>query len=764
MLINTNRRGCVALGTLRVGIFLGLLLSTIVFLPTEVGAAATINEPVSGPLGYFPLAVLYTAIDATVPTGVRQPVAVANLGGTPPVSQTSSVLVNVTIGQSTTAGTVRIGSNDVSSANEPDKSSVIQYPANQNVDAQISTRVATDGSIFVTNVGPAAAHVKVSVVGFYATQQSCFSPCVYHNRFQPAVSTTIYDGRQSLLTYGNSIPLAISSQPGASAATQAVVRVSVLSPPNAHNLGRLINVHAPNQNDSSLVAQFNYNETAAASKIITSSLSNGTLLIDLPASSPNLPNPPSDPDGARAYVMVDLIGWFDAANNYTPATTTALRTGVHLVPGSAGYSVDLRGLDGAPLNGADYGVGMRAVTLNVTARNATKAGYLSLGGGLEHVSFAANQTMSNQVTVPVDTTGTIKVTYAQTDGLSDGSVDIDLSFVGWFEWSSYTAYSTGARFQTQDPAEVFVTTTYREGAGVTRTFPILGAGGVPPTGVSSVALIVHLWGAVGPTSLTVWGDGRPMPLAPQVQAGLYQQSTRLVFADVGPDGKIAFLVGTNQVTVEIRVVGWFTPYVGNGPQANSVSVVGDSITYMSAPSVFDQNVDTNQLNELGIPGYQSHEMRFWADHMGSSHPDTAITNLGTNDAWVGTFDVTAVQTRQEIEKLWASYGNSRCRYAVTINATTTPFASKAAQINTELRGLVTPGDSRYVSHSGLIDWNKFVASTNESVINTDGVHPNTTGQARLAMLYEYALTGQADPALKASVPTSVLPTLITSCP
>src|SRR6185369_3198798 len=94
-------------------------------------------------------------------------------------------------------------------------------------------------------------------------------------------------------------------------------------------------------------------------------------------------------------------------------------------------------------------------------------------------------------------------------------------------------------------------------------------------------------------------------------------------------------LGAGQAAVAISVLGWYTPYVGDGAAGTSLTVMGDSITALSTPMIYNTFSPTMNVSSLGLTGFQAREVEWWADIRASSTPDRAIINLGTNDAWIG---------------------------------------------------------------------------------------------------------------------------------
>jgi hypothetical protein len=261
--------------------------------------------------------------------------------------------------------------------------------------------------------------------------------------------------------------------------------------------------------------------------------------------------------------------------------------------------------------------------------------------------------------------------------------------------------------------------------------------------VSRVALQVQSRNNVGPTTLAFGPSGRPLTGDPQLTTSGQRASTRVV-VDVGPDGKVKFKVGPLKSTVDVSVVGWDSPYAGNGPQADSVAIHGDSITVLVGSDVMTAIEDTHRLGALGQSGFKAEGLGWWADSSAASRPDQVVVNLGTNDAWLG--GVAPADTRQFVVDQLAAYTTASCRWVVTVNAQTTPsptvpYQARADAINDEYRPLPAPGN-----RIGLIDWDQYVTDriaggTPATDLIGDGIHPTPAGLTALASLYEAAVDG-----------------------
>ncbi|CAN0329196.1 unnamed protein product, partial [Phaeothamnion confervicola] len=128
--------------------------------------------------------------------------------------------------------------------------------------------------------------------------------------------------------------------------------------------------------------------------------------------------------------------------------------------------------------------------------------------------------------------------------------------------STSVALSTGANATTIDGQSDH---TGRIAAGGTIEVPVLGRGGVPASGVGSVALNVTVTSPAAAGYLVVWPTGQPTPLASNVNYSAGQTVPNMVVVPVGAGGKVSLQNGsTRTIDAIIDVLGWFPPGSFNG--------------------------------------------------------------------------------------------------------------------------------------------------------------------------------------------------------
>lgn len=281
---------------------------------------------------------------------------------------------------------------------------------------------------------------------------------------------------------------------------------------------------------------------ATASKRIT--------VTPAPAPDPE-PEPPTP-----AFVGMSPIRLLDTRR---ASTVDGESLGEGPLGGGRTTSVRVTGRGGLPATGVG------AVALNVTAVGPTDESYVTVWPSGQPRPTASNlnlvprRTTPNMVVVPVGVDGSVSL---YNDA---GATDLIVDLLGWFP--------TGARFTGVNPARVLDTRPAptldgRESgigpfrAGVTRSIPIAGRAGVPPTGAGAVAVNITAVGATAPTYLTAFPNGSDRPTASNLNVVPGRVAANMAILPLGPDGRVSIYNDAGSVDVLVDVLGWFP--VGSG--------------------------------------------------------------------------------------------------------------------------------------------------------------------------------------------------------
>ncbi|MFC7491392.1 hypothetical protein, partial [Knoellia alttitudinis] len=281
----------------------------------------------------------------------------------------------------------------------------------------------------------------------------------------------------------------------------------------------------------------------------------------------------------------------------TPARILDTRTGLGapkavLAPGQS-LALQVGGRGGVPAAGA------AAVVLNVTAVSPGAAGYVSVfptgaaASTVSNLNFPAGVTIANQAIVKLGTGGKVTLT-------SSAKTNLLVDVGGFYP-------TTGGTFTALNPTRIVDTRSglgapqTRVNAGGTLAIQVLGRGGVPSSGVGSVALNVTTIAPAAGGYATVWPSGLPMPSTSSTNFRARTTVAAFVLVKVGADGRVLYSPSTS-ADVAIDVAGWFptaSDFVGTSPARilDSRSGVGTTVGAVPGGSVVTFKV----LGVGGVP-------------------------------------------------------------------------------------------------------------------------------------------------------------------
>jgi Pro-kumamolisin, activation domain/Bacterial Ig-like domain (group 3) len=248
-----------------------------------------------------------------------------------------------------------------------------------------------------------------------------------------------------------------------------------------------------------------------------------------------------------------------APSSFTPANQCngpGSAAGTLLAPGSKIVQVT-NGPNGSIPNGAT------AAVLNVTAVNPTASGFLTVyptgqsQPNASNVNFAAGQTTTNRVIVPLSSSG--KITVAS-------SVPTDLVV----DISGYNSSAPGAQFNAESspiricdsrPLSSFSPsnqcTAQPINPGGSMPIRVTGLANVP-SGATAVVVNITGVGPTQPTFLTVFPGGT-VPNASDLNLATGETTANLDVATLNPtNGKITIRNQTGSVNVIVDVLGWYS--------------------------------------------------------------------------------------------------------------------------------------------------------------------------------------------------------------
>ncbi|WP_370412637.1 FlgD immunoglobulin-like domain containing protein [Streptomyces fradiae] len=252
-------------------------------------------------------------------------------------------------------------------------------------------------------------------------------------------------------------------------------------------------------------------------------------------------------------LLADVSGFYQedrAGAGYQPVTPRRLmdtRTGL----GAPKAKVGARGT----VTLAVPETSAKAVVLNVTATNPTKASHVSVqpygapGAPVSNLNFTAGQTVANHVVVPV-VDG--KVTFYN----AAGTVDLIADVAGYFTQDAHGVFTAMQPLRVLDTRYYYDVPPARIGAGQTRTLWV-GGRGIVPADVTAVVLNVTVTGptATGYVSVYPYGTARPSVSSVNFTAG--RTVPNLVVVPV-KDGQITFYNHAGSIDLIADIAGYYT--------------------------------------------------------------------------------------------------------------------------------------------------------------------------------------------------------------
>ena len=303
----------------------------------------------------------------------------------------------------------------------------------------------------------------------------------------------------------------------------------------------------------------------------------------------------------------------------TPARVLDTRVGTGGSTGRLGYGcymdVQVTGVGGVPASGVS------AVVVNATITQPSRGSFLTVypsDAGLptaSNLNFVPGQTVPNLATVKVGADGRVNVYNA------GGQTHVIFDVVGWYgdtpdgppnePTPTPTPEPGGYGFYHPLPPARIVDT--RSGLGWpgklghngTAAVTVRGRGGVPPSGVTAVALNATVTESTAASYLTVYPSDAAQPTSSNLNFGPGQTVPNLVIVGVGADGKVNVYNALGQVHVIFDVVGWYGGLGTDGTLFRSLSPsrIMDTRTGLGWPGKVGHNgtATVNVVNIGGVP-------------------------------------------------------------------------------------------------------------------------------------------------------------------
>ncbi|MCU1394285.1 MAG: hypothetical protein JWM34_2713 [Ilumatobacteraceae bacterium] len=261
------------------------------------------------------------------------------------------------------------------------------------------------------------------------------------------------------------------------------------------------------------------------------------------------------------HVLADVNGWFRSGLGFTAVPPLrvfdtrpdspqgAVTVEQHPYGGAAELRVKVAGIGGVPATNVG------AVSLNVTAVGPDGSGFVTVypcgtRPNASNLNFVAGQTVPNAVIAPVSANGEVCL-------FSSVNTHLIADVNGWFAVGSSFNALTPARIVDTRPTEAQGAVTVAKqkyGPSTVLKFTIAGAGGVPATGVSAVALNVTVVDPDAAGYVTVFPCG-DRPLASNVNFVAGQTVPNAVVVPVSAAGEVCIFSNTPSYIL-VDVNGW----------------------------------------------------------------------------------------------------------------------------------------------------------------------------------------------------------------
>jgi hypothetical protein len=322
------------------------------------------------------------------------------------------------------------------------------------------------------------------------------------------------------------------------------------------------------------------------------------------------------------HVVIDVLGWLPAGQTYTGLTPARLADtrdfltidGQSRNTGPIGQAqsmnVQVLGRGGVPATGVS------AVALNVTATKPSAPSFLTVWPAgsdrptASNLNFVPGETVPNMVIAKVGTNGLVSI-YNNT-----GKVDVVVDVLGWF--------ATGGSYNSMVPARVLDTRkTSAVHGGVPMDVTIAGAGGVPASGVSGVALNVTVTNPSIASYLTVWPSGVDRPTSSNVNFVAGATVPNMVIVKLGTGGKVSLFSPTPTSDVVIDVLGWFSTggaFTGITPARlmDTRSNISGVVAGLTPGTSWQWQIDGGAINQTVLDGSSNPKKMYDIDMFTSS--------------------------------------------------------------------------------------------------------------------------------------------------
>jgi hypothetical protein len=256
------------------------------------------------------------------------------------------------------------------------------------------------------------------------------------------------------------------------------------------------------------------------------------------------------------HVVVDVMGWFGSSSDFRPLTPARIAdtrpgftidgkfSGTGAVGAGETLELPVLGRAGVPATGVS------AVVLNVTAVDATDPSFVTVWPTGDDRPVASNLNAAPGIAVPnlvlakVGDGGQVSLYN------NSGALDLVVDVVGWM--------ASGTGYKPIVPLRIADTRSSKPLLGlVPIDLAVLGRGGLPKSGVDSVALNVTVTEPIGDSYLTVWPADVDQPTSSNLNFVNGQTIANAAVVKVGATGNVSLFTAALSAHVVVDVMGYY---------------------------------------------------------------------------------------------------------------------------------------------------------------------------------------------------------------
>ncbi|MCU1397365.1 MAG: repeat containing protein [Acidimicrobiales bacterium] len=255
-------------------------------------------------------------------------------------------------------------------------------------------------------------------------------------------------------------------------------------------------------------------------------------------------------------LIADLDGWFPAGSAYTPVQPERLldtRDGTR-APAQPLIGGDMLVLHVTGAGTTNVPADATAAVLNITATNASAAGYVTVWPcgqprpTASNINIAAGRTVPNLTITKLGEGGTICL-------FSQHTLDLVADIDGWFP--AATDFVSVQPERLLDTRSSTVSPAHTVAAGSTIVLQVTGAGATNvPSTANAAVLNITATNAQASGFVTVWPCGQPQPTASNLNVAAGQTVPNLTITKLGDNGTIC-LFSQQALDLVADVSGWF---------------------------------------------------------------------------------------------------------------------------------------------------------------------------------------------------------------